>query len=106
MGKTNNSPATGRFVSRIGQTSKLDGIIAQHTSCIRNLCTRGPPHGTFFSLITMFLRASDPRLEVPYLNESCCTSMIMSPFVLDRNVPLIEPPEGGQIGADRHEQAG
>jgi hypothetical protein len=32
--------------------------------------------------------------------------MIMSPFVLDRNVPLIEPPEGGQIGADRHEQAG
>jgi hypothetical protein len=22
----------------------------------------------------------------------CCTSMIMSPFVVDRNVPLIEPP--------------
>jgi len=32
--------------------------------------------------------------------------MIMSPFVLDRNVPLIGPPEGGQIGTDRDEQAG
>ena len=28
----------------------------------------------------------------------------MSPFVLDRNVPLIGPPKGGQIGADRDEQ--
>src|SRR5215472_10960285 len=26
--------------------------------------------------------------------------MIMSPFVLDKNVPLIGPPRGGQIGAD------
>src|SRR2546423_561304 len=32
--------------------------------------------------------------------------MIMSPFVLDRNVPLIGPPKGGQIGADRNEQGG
>src|SRR6266480_1694494 len=32
--------------------------------------------------------------------------MIMSPFVLDRNVPLIGPPKGGQIGADRNEQRG
>ena len=30
----------------------------------------------------------------------------MSPFVLDRNVPLIGPPKGGQIGADRDEQEG
>src|SRR6516165_4670745 len=33
--------------------------------------------------------------------------MIMSPFVLDRNVPLIGligPPKAGQIGADRDEQ--
>src|SRR5216683_2185239 len=36
----------------------------------------------------------------------CCASMIMSPFVLDRNVPLIGPPKGGQIGADRNEQRG
>src|SRR5450755_1186780 len=34
----------------------------------------------------------------------CCTSMIVSPFVLNRNVPLIGPPKGGQIGADRDEQ--
>src|ERR1700733_2094921 len=26
--------------------------------------------------------------------------MIMSPFILDKNVPLIGPPRGGQIGAD------
>src|SRR5215469_18182512 len=32
--------------------------------------------------------------------------MIMSPFVLDRNVPLIGPPKGGQIGADGDEQEG
>src|SRR5256886_16439474 len=32
--------------------------------------------------------------------------MIMSPFVLDRNVPLIGPPKGGQIGADRNERGG
>src|SRR5215470_4316526 len=32
--------------------------------------------------------------------------MIMSPFVLDRNVPLIGPPGGGQIGADRDEREG
>src|SRR5437879_13389276 len=32
--------------------------------------------------------------------------MIMSPFVLDRNVPLIGPPRGGQIGADGDEQEG
>src|SRR5712691_4479801 len=37
---------------------------------------------------------------------SCCASMIMSPFVLDRNVPLIGPPRGGQIGADGDEQEG
>src|ERR1700757_3399720 len=30
--------------------------------------------------------------------------VIMSPFVLNRNVPLIGPPKGGQIGADRDEQ--
>ena len=30
----------------------------------------------------------------------------MSPFVLDRNVPLIGLPKGGQIGADRNEQGG
>src|SRR6516165_2410653 len=30
----------------------------------------------------------------------------MSPFVLDKNVPLIGPPKGGQIGADGDEQAG
>src|SRR5437773_896868 len=36
----------------------------------------------------------------------CCASMIMSPFVLDRNVALIGPPKGGQIGADRNEQGG
>jgi hypothetical protein len=36
--------------------------------------------------------------------ERCCASMIMSPFVLDRNVPLIRPPRGGQIEADRDEQ--
>src|ERR1700737_553172 len=32
--------------------------------------------------------------------------MIMSPFVLDRNVPLIGPPRGGQIEADGDEQGG
>src|SRR5262249_52902316 len=36
----------------------------------------------------------------------CCASLIMSPFVLDRNVPLIRPPKGGQIGADRDESGG
>ena len=30
----------------------------------------------------------------------------MSPFVLNRNAPLIGPPKGGQIGADSDEQAG
>src|SRR3974390_1948218 len=30
--------------------------------------------------------------------------MIMSPFVLDKNVPLIRPPRGGQIEADGDEQ--
>ena len=28
----------------------------------------------------------------------------MSPFVLNKNVPLIGPPKGGQIGADADEQ--
>src|SRR5882762_9333764 len=37
---------------------------------------------------------------------ACCPSMIMSPFVLDRNVPLIGLLRGGQIGADRDEQEG
>src|SRR5215813_9595758 len=32
--------------------------------------------------------------------------MIMSPFVLDKNVPLIRPPKGGRIEADRNEQEG
>src|SRR5215472_15801148 len=32
--------------------------------------------------------------------------MIVSPLVLDRNVPLIGPPKGGQIGADGDEQEG
>src|SRR6202163_2737277 len=32
--------------------------------------------------------------------------MIMSPFALDRNVPLIGLPRGGQIGADTDEQKG
>src|ERR1700676_2980611 len=36
----------------------------------------------------------------------CCPSMIMSPFVLDRNGPLIGSPRGDQIGADRDEQEG
>src|SRR5215470_20261747 len=30
----------------------------------------------------------------------------MSPFVQSRNVPLIRPPKGGRIGADRDEQGG
>src|SRR5438445_3914605 len=30
----------------------------------------------------------------------------MSPFVLDKNVPLIRPPKGGRIEADRDEQEG
>ena len=30
----------------------------------------------------------------------------MSPFVLVKNTPLIEPPRGGQIGADGDEQGG
>lgn len=37
---------------------------------------------------------------------SCCISMKMSPFVLDRKVPLIRPPRGGQIQADRDEREG
>src|ERR1700687_4197120 len=37
---------------------------------------------------------------------SCYPSMIMSPFALDRNVPLIGLPRGGQIGADTDEQKG
>src|SRR5437016_14458190 len=32
--------------------------------------------------------------------------MIMSPFILDKNVPLIRPPKGGRIGADRDEPEG
>src|SRR5258707_13460054 len=36
----------------------------------------------------------------------CCPSVIMSPFVLDRNVPLIGLPRGGQIGANADEQEG
>src|SRR5229473_5949254 len=36
----------------------------------------------------------------------CCASMIMSPFVLVRNVPLIGPPRGGQIEADSDEPQG
>src|ERR1700687_1552278 len=32
--------------------------------------------------------------------------MIMSPFLLDRNVPLIGLPRGGQIGANGDEQGG
>src|SRR6202165_6246263 len=32
--------------------------------------------------------------------------MLMSPFALDRNVPLIGLPRGGQIGADTDEQKG
>src|ERR1700675_4924594 len=32
--------------------------------------------------------------------------MIMSPFVLDRNVPLIGLPKGGPIGSDTDEQEG
>src|ERR1700686_4100354 len=38
--------------------------------------------------------------------KKCCPPMIMSPFVLDRNVPLIGLPKGGQIGADTDEQEG
>src|SRR5712672_434366 len=37
---------------------------------------------------------------------SCCPSVIMSSFVLDRNVPLIGLPRGGQIGANADEQEG
>jgi len=36
----------------------------------------------------------------------CCPSVIMSSFVLDRNVPLIGLPRGGQIGANADEQEG
>src|SRR5713226_4381469 len=36
----------------------------------------------------------------------CCPSMIMSPFVVNRNVPLIGLPRGGPIGADTDEQEG
>src|SRR5712692_9666416 len=41
-----------------------------------------------------------------FARSRCCASMIMSPFVLDRNVPLIGPPKGGQIGADTDEPEG
>src|SRR5713226_1305837 len=50
--------------------------------------------------------ASHPLSALTALTRSCCASMIMSPFVLDRNVPLIGPPKGGQIGADGDEQEG
>src|SRR5215469_18357861 len=49
--------------------------------------------GTHFSQGTLF---SGP----------CCATIVMSPFVQDRNVPLIRPPKGGRIGADRDEQGG
>src|SRR5689334_4280567 len=51
-------------------------------------------------------RASPPNeANIPRANCTyCCTSMIVSPVVLDRNVPLIRPPQGGQIGADEDEQ--
>src|SRR5260370_39427501 len=54
-----------------------------------------------------FVSSVHPR-ELPALLmlSSCCTSMIMSPFVLDRNVPLIRPQKGGRIEADRDEQEG
>src|SRR5713101_4131551 len=50
--------------------------------------------------------ASHPLSALTALTRSCCASMIMSPFVLDRNVPLIGPPKGGQIGADTDEPEG
>src|SRR5229473_1351368 len=40
------------------------------------------------------------------MRNNCCPSMIMSPFLLDRNVPLIGLPRGGQIGANGDEQEG
>jgi hypothetical protein len=40
------------------------------------------------------------------LNPSCCPTLIMSPFVLDRNVSLIQPPKGGWIEANRGESRG
>src|SRR5579863_441882 len=46
--------------------------------------------------------APESHTRVP----TCCASLIMSPFVLDRNVPLIRPLKGGQIGADRDESGG
>ena len=36
----------------------------------------------------------------------CCTSVIVSPFVLDRNVPLNGSPKGDSIGADGDEHEG
>src|SRR6516164_5417653 len=36
----------------------------------------------------------------------CCSTIIMSPFLQNRNVPLIRLPKGGRIGADRDEQGG
>src|SRR6266568_9127993 len=45
------------------------------------------------SLVTAPQQRHHAKLQAP----RCCTSMIMSPFVLDRNVPLIRPPKGGRI---------
>src|SRR3984957_6550495 len=36
----------------------------------------------------------------------CCAKIVMSPFLQNRNVPLIRLPKGGQIGADRDEPGG
>src|SRR5712672_4550994 len=50
-----------------------------------------------------FLRGACRKFSAP---TGCCPSVIMSPFVLDRNVPLIGLPRGGQIGANADEQEG
>src|SRR5713226_2803063 len=56
--------------------------------------------------LLLLSRAPRSFLEPTPQKNICCASMIMSPFVLDRNVPLIGPPRGGQIGADGDEQEG
>src|ERR1700691_5367463 len=37
---------------------------------------------------------------------TCCATIVMSPFLQDRNVPLIRPLKGGQIEADGDEPGG
>src|SRR3979490_3308669 len=57
------------------------------------------------NLVGLYLTELSPAFSESE-SPPCCPSMIMSPFVLDRNVPLIGLPRGGPIGADTDEQAG